>query len=232
MNSYIRVFIRKDFLINTLRKIKSLIVLFNQIKIGSYFRYNRKMWLYKKAHIKLHKSCQLKIAQRNSLRLGGPWDPIGNNFYPVYFDTHFVAYKNSHIEIAGQARIQTGCLFRIQENAKLILGENVRFNSFGMIYCYEMIKVGNGVVIGPYVRMRDSDSHHFEYPDYEKKSTAPIIIEDHVWIGLGVTILKGITIGEGCVIAAGSVVTKSFPPRCLVGGNPARILRENVSWKL
>ncbi|WP_455637982.1 acyltransferase [Parabacteroides sp.] len=100
-----------------------------------------------------------------------------------------------------------------------------------MIYCYEMIKVGNGVVIAPYVRMRDSDGHHFEYPGYEKKGTAPIIIEDHVWIGLGVTILKGVTIGEGSVVAAGSVVTKSFPPRCLVGGNPAKILRENISWR-
>lgn len=85
--------------------------------------------------------------------------------------------------------------------------------------------------IGPYVRIRDSDSHYLAYPGYEKKEKAPIIIEDHVWIGLGVTILKGVTIGEGCVIAAGSVVTKSFPPRCLIGGNPARIIRENISWK-
>lgn len=227
----IRMFIRKSFLINIIRKIRSFIVVFNQIKIASYIRYNRKIWLYKKAHIKLHKSCRLKIAERDSLRLGGPWEPIGNNFYPVYFDTHFVAYKNSTIEIAGKVWIRTGCLFRIQENARLILGENVRVNSFGMIYCYEMIKIGNGVKIGPYVRMRDSDSHQFGYPGYKKKTVTPIIIEDHVWIGLGVTILKGVTIGEGCVIAAGSVVTKNFPPRCMVGGNPAKILRENVSWK-
>ena len=228
--SYVRLFIKQSCLINTIRKIKSWIVLFSQIKISSYIRYNRKIWLYKKAHIKLHKSCRLRIAQNDSLRLGGPWEPIGNNFYPVYFDTHFVAYRNSTIEVEGIVTIQTGCLFRILEDAKLIIGENVLFNSFGMVYCYEMIKIGNGVVIAPYVRMRDSDGHHFEYPGYEKKGVIPIIIEDHVWIGLGVTILKGVTIGEGCVIAAGSVVTKSFPPRCLVGGNPAKIIRENIFW--
>lgn len=230
-HSNIRMFIRKNFLINIIRKIRSFIVVFNQIKIGSYIRYNRKIWLYKKAHIKLHKSCRLNIAKRDSLRLGGPWDPIGNNFYPVYFDTHFVAYKNSTIEIAGNVYIATGCLFRIQENAKFILGEDVGVNYSGVIYCYGMIKIGNGVRIGPYVRMRDSDGHQFGYPGYEKKSVAPIIIEDHVWIGFGVTILKGVTIGEGCVVAAGSVVTKSFPPRCVIGGNPAKIIRENVYWK-
>lgn len=201
------------------------------VKTGSYIRYNRKIWLYKKAHIKLHKSCRLKIQQKDSLRLGGPWDPIGNNFYPVFFDTHFVAYKNSEIEIAGRVRIQTGYLFRILENAKLFIGKDVLFNGFGMVYCSEMIKVGNGVVIGPYLRMRDADSHHFEYPGYGKKSAAPIIIGDHVWIGLGVTILKGVHIGEGCVIVAGSVVTKSIPSRCLAGGNPAKVLRENVTWR-
>ncbi|WP_289004987.1 acyltransferase [uncultured Parabacteroides sp.] len=171
------------------------------------------------------------IKKKNSLRLGGPWEPIGNNFYPAFFDTHFVAYKNACIEISGKVRVQTGCLFRIQANARLILGEDILFNSFDMIYCYDMIKVGNGVVIGPYVKIRDSDSHHFEYPGYDKKTTAPIILEDHVWIGLNVTILKGVTIGEGAVIAAGSVVTKSIPPHCLAGGNPAKVLRENVVWK-
>lgn len=94
-----------------------------------------------------------------------------------------------------------------------------------------MIKIGNNVAIGPYVRIRDSDSHDFEYPGYNKPNTAPIIIEDHVWIALGVTILKGVTIGEGAVIAAGSVVNKSIPPHCLAGGNPAKVLRENVDWK-
>ena len=228
--SYIRLFFRKNFLKNSVDKLKYYIFLLNNLKIGSYIRYDRKIWLYKKAHIKLHRSCRLKIAKKNSLRLGTPWDPLENNFYPVYFDTHFVAYKNTTIEIAGNVIINTGCLFRIQENGKLIIGKNVGINYSGMIYCYEMIKIGNGVIIGPYVRIRDSDSHHLKYSGYDKKVTAPIIIEDNVWIGMGVTILKGVTIGEGCVVATGAVVTKSFPPGCLIGGNPAKVIRENVSW--
>lgn len=222
----IKQIIRKVF-----RIIQSLLYWFTQVKVIKYLWYGRKIWIYRKAHIKLHRTSQLLIKKKNSLRLGGPWEPIGNNFYPAFFDTHFVAYKNTYVEISGKVRVQTGCLFRIQENARLILGENILFNSFGMIYCYEMIKVGDDVVIGPYVKIRDSDSHHFEYPGYEKKTTAPIIIENHVWIGLNVTILKGVTIGEGAVIAAGSVVTKNVPPHCLAGGNPVKVLRENVIWR-
>jgi Acetyltransferase (isoleucine patch superfamily) len=55
---------------------------------------------------------------------------------------------------------------------------------------------------------------------------APIVLEDDVWIGSGSIILKGITIGEGSVVAAGSVVTKDVSPNVIVGGNPARVLKE------
>ncbi len=58
-----------------------------------------------------------------------------------------------------------------------------------------------------------------------------MVIENHVWIGCGCTILKGVVIGEGAVIAAGSVVTKSVPPRALAAGNPAKVIRENVTWE-
>ncbi|NVO02172.1 MAG: hypothetical protein HXX09_05670 [Bacteroidetes bacterium] len=56
--------------------------------------------------------------------------------------------------------------------------------------------------------------------------TAPIIINDFVWINFNAIILKGVTIGEGAIIAAGAVVTKDVPPFTLVGGNPARVIKQ------
>ena len=56
-------------------------------------------------------------------------------------------------------------------------------------------------------------------------NSAPIRIEDKVWIGMDALILKGVTIGEGSVVAARSVVTKDVPPYSLVAGNPARVVK-------
>lgn len=53
----------------------------------------------------------------------------------------------------------------------------------------------------------------------------PVVIGDDVWIGTGSIILPGVNIGNGSVISAGSVVTKSVPEMCLVGGNPAKVIR-------
>ena len=61
------------------------------------------------------------------------------------------------------------------------------------------------------------------------ENDAPVIIEDDVWCGANVTILKGVTIGRGSVIAAGAVVTKSCPPYSIIGGIPAKVLKYRFS---
>lgn len=54
---------------------------------------------------------------------------------------------------------------------------------------------------------------------------APVVIEDDVWCGANVTILKGVTIGHGSIVAAGAVVTKSCEPYSIIGGVPAKLIK-------
>lgn len=89
------------------------------------------------------------------------------------------------------------------------------------------MKIGDGTLIAWDCCIMDRDYHKFES---ETEVTRPVVIGKRVWIGCNVLIMKGVTVGDGAVIAAGSVVTKDVPAAALVGGNPARILKENVTW--
>jgi acetyltransferase-like isoleucine patch superfamily enzyme len=53
-----------------------------------------------------------------------------------------------------------------------------------------------------------------------------------VWIGAGAIILPGVIVGDDAVVAAGSVVTADVPSKTVVAGNPARVIREKVTWRL
>ena len=87
------------------------------------------------------------------------------------------------------------------------------------------------MVISERVVLRDSDNHSIkDVGDIVSDESAPIVIGNHVWIGMNVTVLKGVTIGEGAIVAAGSVVIRDVPPHCLVAGVPAKVVKTDVTW--
>ncbi|WP_422778319.1 sugar O-acetyltransferase [Plantibacter sp. Mn2098] len=88
------------------------------------------------------------------------------------------------------------------------------------------IRIGDRVMIAPNVTI--TTTGHPIDPVARRggaQFSAPVIVEDDVWIGSNVSIMPGVTIGEGSVIGAGSVVTKSVPPRVVAAGTPCRVLR-------
>ncbi len=97
------------------------------------------------------------------------------------------------------------------------------------ITCASEIHIGKNAHIAREASIRDYDGHYIENPGY--RTAKPVFIGDNVWIGYRALIMKGVTIGDGAIVAANSVVTKDVPPRCIVAGNPARIIRENVDWR-
>ena len=86
------------------------------------------------------------------------------------------------------------------------------------------IWIGDDVLIGPQTVI--ATLNHEPNPDDRASIWAkPVRIGDKVWIGAHVTILPGVAIGEGAIVGAGAVVTKDVPPRTVVGGVPAKVLK-------
>lgn len=135
--------------------------------------------------------------------------------------------ENAKLNV-GSFRTYSGTYISVADNAELSLGSGF-LNNNAKISCFEKITIGKDVKISEEVIIRDSDNHSILKDGYQK--TKPIHIGNHVWIGLRATILKGVTIGDGAVVAAGSVVTKDVPPHSLVGGVPAKVIRENINWE-
>jgi len=134
------------------------------------------------------------------------------------------------------------------EQGEVVIGNHVFLGGSHLI-CRSKIIIEDYVFMawGGYVY--DHDSHSLDYRDRENDikqqlvdfrsgknfiinknwdvvNSKPIRICKNAWIGMNCTILKGVTIGEGAIVGAGSVVTKDVPAWCIVGGNPARIIKE------
>jgi maltose O-acetyltransferase len=101
-------------------------------------------------------------------------------------------------------------------------------NNFVAVSEHKSITIGENVLIGTFVEIYDSNFHGLE-PEQRRTSNpeeaSEVIIEENVFIGSNVKILKGVTIGRDSVIANGSIVTKSIPSGVVAGGNPAKILK-------
>ena len=74
----------------------------------------------------------------------------------------------------------------------------------------------------------DNSNQHQDHKSNRKKG---IMINDNVWIGARVTILKCVTIGAGSVIGANSCVVSDIPENSIAVGNPAKIVRRNITWQ-
>lgn len=139
----------------------------------------------------------------------------------------FYMGENSSLTVS-EFKVFAGCRIEIFPSASLKLGTGY-MNHGSVISCYKNIEIGDECFISEGVVIRDSNNHDIVRDGYVK--SAPIKIGNHVWIGLGAKILSGVSVGDGAVIAAGAVVNKDVPANALVGGVPAKVIKENVKWR-
>ena len=135
--------------------------------------------------------------------------------------------ENSTLDCAG-FQFMYGADIILFKGAHLVLGKNSFINSDCKIRCHKEITIGENCAISHDFTVMDSDAHELN----GSRNTNPVHIGNHVWVGTRVTILNSVIVGDDAVIAAGALVTKDVPARALVGGVPARVLKENVEWNV
>lgn len=140
-------------------------------------------------------------------------------------ESHLVMDQNSKMILLGPSFVHHSSDIRVFEGATLTIGEIWAMPRL-QIRCKKEIIIGDNVAIAREVLIMDSDAH----PTSEKDMDQPVKIGNHVWIGSRATILKGVNIGDGAIVAAGSLVTKDVPPKTMVAGVPARLIKQNVEW--
>lgn len=111
------------------------------------------------------------------------------------------------------------------------IGLRCSINQGVFIQAREHIVIGNHVTLSPYAMLLDAGLNpielalgHIKKPHY----SAPIVLEDHVWIGAGAIILAGVRIGRQSIVAAGAVVNRNVPPATIVAGVPARSIKKLI----
>ena len=106
----------------------------------------------------------------------------------------------------------------------ITIGKNVFINHACSFLDMGGITIEDNVLIGPKVNLI-TENHPLNPNDRKTLICKPIVIKRNAWIGAAATILPGVTIGENAVVAAGAVVTTDVPPNTIVGGVPAKFIK-------
>ena len=192
--------------------IVKLINLPSTLSIKFYPRINRMI-------LKTHDAIlgkNVQIPGKVSWSICGGQIKIGDNFY-----------FSSGDGVNPIASNLQGAIF-LENGASLKIGNNVGMSSTRM-WVHDSVTIGDNVKVGACVLITDTDAHPMNYEvrrtSNEGTKSAPIVIEDDVWVGAHSIILKGVTIGARSRIGAGSVVTKSIPADCVAAGNPCKVIK-------
>jgi len=143
----------------------------------------------------------------------------------------------SKIRIGNNCRFRSGYFFNrmginkkchlvtLRQNAEIILGNNVGLSG-AVITSAKKVTIGDSVLLGAESFITDYDWHGID-PARRNEAEEPkeVVIEDNVWLGYRVIVLKGVTIGKNSVIGANSVVTKNIPENVIAAGNPCKVIR-------
>lgn len=145
---------------------------------------------------------------------------------PLFYKWRIFILRCFGAKIDWSAHVYAGA--KIWAPWNLIMGKNSCLSSDVDSYNVDIVLIGSNVVVSQkaYLCTASHEITHVTYP----LIVSPIIIKDQAWIAADAFVGMGVTIGEGAVVGARSVVTKNVEPWTVVGGNPARFIKNRILY--
>lgn len=142
--------------------------------------------------------------------------------------------NNNEVILNANSYVSGAELWVENNGCTIEIGERTFVGHHSHLACTEdgsRLIVGGDGMISSYVQIRTGDSHSIIDMEGNRINHAQsVIIGRHCWIGEGARVMKGVTLEGDDVVSTGAIVTKTFGKNVLLGGIPAKVLKDNVSW--
>ncbi|EKO3957607.1 acyltransferase [Vibrio fluvialis] len=141
--------------------------------------------------------------------------------------------RNNKLIIEKGCQLQNLLIEVLGEDCTLIIGKDTRNTGEGKISCQEKgttLRIGANSLLAKGVTILTSDGHDILEHGQRINPAKDILLEEHVWLGQDVMVLKGAKIGSGSVIGARSVVSDVIPSQSIAVGSPAKVIKQGITW--
>jgi acetyltransferase-like isoleucine patch superfamily enzyme len=142
-------------------------------------------------------------------------------------------FVTGRIIFNGRTDIGHSVKINVHETGILEFGEKFLINAESAIICRKNIVFGRQNLISWQCMITDTDFHKMHQNGVQLNEDRPVHFGDKVWVGMQSTVLKGVKIADGAVIGAGSIISKNLDvENSAYGGNPAKLLKNDITWTL
>lgn len=179
--------------------------------------------------------CFKGVKVNNRIHICGSNNKIESHIGSVVKNSLIHIQGNNNIILIREKACVSGAELWLEGNGCIIeIGENTFIGHHTHLACTEedsSLILGNDCMISSYVQVRTGDSHSILNLKGERLNNAgSVYIGHHCWLGEGCKVLKGVSLGNDIVVSTGAIVTKSFENNVLLGGIPAKIIKEEITW--
>jgi acetyltransferase-like isoleucine patch superfamily enzyme/coenzyme F420-reducing hydrogenase beta subunit len=239
-NKYFPFVRTKKQRVKTILKSLKTIFIVTQLKIRpicqvihyNFFRKNIKTNFFNNGYLLPAPYTVIEIGKTANVQLNARLRLGNKKFRRSKLETRLLVENGGTLIVNSGFSIMYGSDIEVFRGGKLLINGNRGggTNINATIICAERIEIGEHVMMGRNVTIRDNNGGHY-LSQQGYKNSRPVIIGNHVWLCEGCTIMQGVKIGDGAIIGAHAVVYNNVPAYSLVSGNPAKVVQTDIYWK-